>query len=182
MNQTYANWEMILVDDCSASPGLASRVQALQQQDGRIHAITRPVRGGVTAAVNDAMDIASGAFITVLGQEDALVDVALEVMVNAIMAGGHRAAYSDEDCIDAQGWLSEPWLKSDFNRRLLLTQDCVGRLLMVRRDVLTEIWPMEAACAELHDHALALWPRCGAGRPGDPSRGRDPLSPAGIGP
>ncbi len=156
LNQSYEDWELILVDDGSASLDLSTQIQAFCQQDQRIRAISRPARGGTAAAFNDAVEIATGTMVTSLGQADRLVDVALEVMANAIMVGQHVAAYCDEDSIDAEGELVEPWLKTDFNPRLLLAQDCVGHLLVVRRDALTQIWPLEPDYDEVHSLALAL--------------------------
>lgn len=156
LNQSYENWELILVDDASASRGVSARIEALCRQDTRIRAVVRPVHGGIGAATNDAVDIATGELVAFLGQEDALVDVALEAMVNAMAADGHDAAYSDEDVIDAEGQLALPWLKPDFNPRLLLAQECVGRLLMVRRPALNAVWPLEPDYDGVQDHALTL--------------------------
>lgn len=156
LNQSYENWELILVDDASASGDVSTRIEALCLQDTRIRAVVRPVQGGIGAATNDAVDIATGELVAFLGQEDALVDVALEAMVNAMAADGRDAAYSDEDAMDAEGQLALPWLKPDFNPRLLLAQECVGRLLMVRRPALNAVWPLELEHDGVQDHALAL--------------------------
>lgn len=156
LNQTYEDWELILVDDGSASRDLCARIQAFCHGDQRIRAISRLVRGGIAAAANDAMDIATGTLVTVLDQADELVDVALEVMVNEIVTGRHVAAYSDEDTVCTEGRLARPWLKTDFNPRLLLAQNCVGRLLVVRRDALDVILPLETIHDDVQDHAVAL--------------------------
>ena len=68
INQTYRNIEIILVDDGS-SDGCGAMCDAYAAQDGRVRVIHRP-NGGVSAARNSGMDIATGEFITFLDSDD----------------------------------------------------------------------------------------------------------------
>lgn len=60
--QTFTGWELILVDDGSpdGSGAICDRYAA---RDSRIKVIHKP-NGGVSAARNDALDIALGRYIT----------------------------------------------------------------------------------------------------------------------
>lgn len=68
--QTLTDWELILVDDGSpdGSGAICDRYAA---HDGRIKVIHRP-NGGVSAARNDALNIARGRYITFVDGDDYL--------------------------------------------------------------------------------------------------------------
>ena len=68
INQTYRNLEIILVDDGSPD-GCGAMCDAYAAQDDRVRVIHRP-NGGLSAARNSGMDIATGEFITFLDSDD----------------------------------------------------------------------------------------------------------------
>lgn len=82
VDQTYENWELIIVDDCSTDntqevvAGVASRLG-----DPRIRFVSNPVRLGMVANWNHAVELANGQFIKVLGQDDILKPDCLAVQV-----------------------------------------------------------------------------------------------------
>lgn len=71
--QTFTGWELILVDDGSpdGSGAICDRYAA---RDSRIKVIHKP-NGGVSAARNDALDIARGRYITFIDSDDYLGSV-----------------------------------------------------------------------------------------------------------
>ena len=68
LNQTYRNLEIILADDGSPD-GCGAMCDAYAAQDDRVRVIHRP-NGGLSAARNSGMDIATGEFITFLDSDD----------------------------------------------------------------------------------------------------------------
>jgi glycosyltransferase involved in cell wall biosynthesis len=70
LQQTYANLEIILVDDGS-SDGSAAICDAAAMQDARVRVMHTP-NGGVSAARNHGLDIAAGAYIVLVDADDIL--------------------------------------------------------------------------------------------------------------
>lgn len=69
--QTYSDFEIILVDDCSPDrcPQLCDEIAGT---DNRIRVVHRPVNGGLSAARNTGIDIAEGNFITFVDSDDTI--------------------------------------------------------------------------------------------------------------
>jgi hypothetical protein len=164
--QTYQNWELILVDDASRSPALSAQIKAFAARDRRIKPLALRRQGGISVATNAALERASGEWVAFFDHDDLLVDVALEVMLDRAERSGADLLYSDEDKIDQAGHLSEPHFKSDWNYRLLLGNNYLCHLLMVRRAALAQVGALDPARdgAQDHDLILRLDPSC-AGSP-----------------
>ena len=68
-NQTYANWEMIIVDDCS-SDQTTKIVRDIAEIDTRIKLISLAVNSGPAKARNVGIDQVSGKYMTFLDADD----------------------------------------------------------------------------------------------------------------
>ena len=81
IRQTYANWELIFVDDASQDDSVA--VMETWRSEKRIKVIRFPVNRGAGAAFGAAAATASGEILGMLGADDALQEDALDAMVDA---------------------------------------------------------------------------------------------------
>ena len=79
-NQTYADWELCLADDGSQAPHIRTVLAAASAADPRIKVLHREQNGGIVAASNDCLDLATGEFVAFLDHDDELVPHALERM------------------------------------------------------------------------------------------------------
>ncbi|SHI39413.1 glycosyltransferase family 2 protein [Flavobacterium terrae] len=68
-NQTYANWEMLIVDDCSSDKTVAI-IQQFMEDDHRIHLIRLNKNSGASKARNKAISEVKGDFMTFLDADD----------------------------------------------------------------------------------------------------------------
>ena len=64
-NQTYQDWEMIIVDDCSTDETY-NIVRKIAKADMRIHIFEQDKNAGAAMARNRALDTSSGRFIAYL--------------------------------------------------------------------------------------------------------------------
>ena len=69
LNQTYSNWEMVIVDDCSTD-NTTSIVKEYMERDNRIKLIVLEVNSGSAVARNTAMENAKGQYIAFLDSDD----------------------------------------------------------------------------------------------------------------
>jgi glycosyltransferase involved in cell wall biosynthesis len=69
LSQTYINWELLIVDDCS-SDNTAELARHYQEIDSRIHFFQTPDNSGVAKARNMAIHEAGGRFISFLDSDD----------------------------------------------------------------------------------------------------------------
>lgn len=103
MDQTFSDWELLLVDDgCTdGSPGICD---ALAASDIRIRALHQPKNAGVSEARNRGLREARGEYIAFLDADDAFEPRALETLWNLRARAGadtaacaHRNLYPNGD-------------------------------------------------------------------------------------
>ena len=82
VNQTYKNLEIICVNDCSPDNSL-NIIEEYQLKDNRIKLVNRKQNGGLSAARNSGLDIASGDYIYFLDSDDYIDLDYIETMLNA---------------------------------------------------------------------------------------------------
>jgi GT2 family glycosyltransferase len=156
LNQTYANWELLLVDDNSKSKELTQAIKEFCDRDKRIRVVVLKKNGRISVATNAALAMAKGEYIALFDHDDMLVDVAVEMMVEAAQRTGAKIVYSDEDKIDDYGRFSEPNLKPDWNYRLMLSQNYVCHFLMVAASAMKQVGPLRSQYDGAQDHDLVL--------------------------
>lgn len=154
--QSWANWELVIIDDCSGSTALTEMIAEFTALDPRIRSISLRRHHGISGATNEGIAAATGDWIALFDHDDLLADVAIEAMLLAARNTGARMLYSDEDKVDQRGFYSEPHLKTDWNYRLLLTNNYICHLLMVDAAALRAAGPMQERYDGAQDHDLVL--------------------------
>lgn len=91
-NQTYKNWEIIIVNDggCPPEGGIIDCLN-----DPRIHYIEHPNNMGIASARNTGIANSSGAFIAYLDDDDLFYPNHLEVLMNEMIKNNWDIAYTD---------------------------------------------------------------------------------------
>jgi hypothetical protein len=156
-SQTVTDWEWCIVDDCSTQNGAVELVQYAADLDQRIRFHRRPVNGGIVAASNDALGMASGEFVGFLDHDDRLLPDALERMAQAIEATTDvDYLYSDETHVFADGREAAHFPKPDWCPERFRASMYTCHLSLLRRDVVTEIGGFRAGYDGSQDHDLIL--------------------------
>lgn len=98
-NQTYANWEMLIVDDCSSDKTVAI-IQQFMEDDHRIHLIRLNKNSGAGVARNTALQIAKGRFIAFLDSDDIWKSDKLEKQLSFMKSENQPFSFSFYEWID----------------------------------------------------------------------------------
>ncbi len=102
LNQSYKNWEYILVDDCS-SDNSWEIINSFSQQDNRIKAYRLDINSGSGAARNHAIKNASGKYIAFLDSDDIWIPERLEKHISFMIKGNYAFSHSSYGYIDEKG-------------------------------------------------------------------------------
>jgi GT2 family glycosyltransferase len=96
-------------------------------------------RGGISAATNQALEMARGEFVCFVDHDDLLAPGALESSLGKLRQGSD-VVYSDEDKLeDAENALVEPFHKPEWSPEYFRGVMYVGHLLCLRRDLAAKV-------------------------------------------
>jgi hypothetical protein len=106
LGQTYANLELIVIDDASTDETW-SVLQSFD--DVRIRLLRHEVNQGAHATLNEALALAQGDFIAIINSDDVYHPERLEKLLSVATRGegGDTLIFSDVAFIDAQGVAAE---------------------------------------------------------------------------
>ena len=156
-DQTFADWELCLVDDCSPSPQVTELLDQAARLDPRIRIARRDENGGIVAASNDALAMARGEFVALLDHDDELHPDALALVEEALRREPQADyVYSDEDKIDRGGRHSGPFFKPDWSPERMRTQMYTCHLSVLRRSLVEEVGGFDAEYEGSQDWDLVL--------------------------
>lgn len=92
-NQTYINWEMLIVNDCSQD-NTAEIVQSYAVKDKRIKLINLKQNSGAAVARNTAMQNAKGRYIAFLDSDDLWKKEKLQKQLNFMQQNGYAFTFT----------------------------------------------------------------------------------------
>lgn len=123
INQTYQNWEMIIVDDCSTDN--TKSVVKEYEYDNRIKYYCLDINSGAAIARTRAMELAGGNYIAFLDSDDLWPANKLELQLTIMKKNNWNFTCTDYEQIDENSHSLHKTIKSisktDYNRLLL---DC----------------------------------------------------------
>ena len=99
--QTYKNWELIIVDDCS-NDGTEATISGIQKQDDRIYYIKNSSNSGAAVTRNTALKHAKGKWIAFLDSDDLWEPTKLEKQIKFMEENGYAFSYHEYVEIDEQ--------------------------------------------------------------------------------
>ena len=101
--QTYRNWEMIIIDDCSSDKS-SEIILSYAEKDGRIHYLkTDSPSGSPSRPRNIGLEHAKGEYIAMLDSDDIWLPSKLEEQLDFISNNGYDFVYSCYEKISHDG-------------------------------------------------------------------------------
>lgn len=157
VEQIYPHWELCLADDASTAPHVRSILEEYQAQDSRIKVTFRTKNGHISHSSNSALGLATGEFIALLDHDDLLTPDALyEVALLINRQPEVDMIYSDEDKLDDQEKLIDPYFKPDWCPDSFLSRMYTCHLGVYRRSLIKKIGGFRAGYEGSQDYDLVL--------------------------
>jgi GT2 family glycosyltransferase/glycosyltransferase involved in cell wall biosynthesis len=156
--QTYGNFTLVLVDDCSTDPAIRPRLEEWAALDARIRLVLRPENGHISAATNSAAEVAEGDYLVFVDNDDELPDQALAHFALYLQRFPEAdILYSDDAKLDRSGTgLTAPKFKPDWSPELLLSYCYVSHLKAIRASLYREIGGSRLGFEGSQDHDMLL--------------------------
>ena len=131
VDQTYSNWELLIVDDCSTDN--TDEVVKPFLNDTRIKYFKNEKNSGAALTRNRAMREAQGEWIAFLDSDDLWTADKLEKQVAFMKENGYSLSYTEYEKIDEEGkplniYVSGPRV---VNKRKMYNYDYIGQLTMM---------------------------------------------------
>ncbi|MEB3217340.1 MAG: glycosyltransferase [Nostocales cyanobacterium 94392] len=157
LNQVYPYWELCIADDASSDNQVRKLLDEYSAKDSRIKVIFRAENGHISRCSNSALEIATGEFVALLDHDDLLTPDALYEI--ASLLNEHPEAdmiYSDEDKINENGKLQDPFFKPDWCPDSFLSRMYTCHLGIYRRELLKTIGGFRTGYEGSQDYDLVL--------------------------
>lgn len=132
LDQTYSNWELIIVDDLSTDESV-SIVQKYMTKDERIKLHKLELNSGAAVARTKAIELSKGKYIAFLDSDDIWYKEKLEKQISFMEENGYPFTCTDYEQIDGEGKLRNKIIKTKTkaNYNKVLTSCPVGNLTVI---------------------------------------------------
>ena len=130
-NQTYPNWELVIVDDASSNPETIRTLIHWQQADQRIRVLLEPSHAGVSAARNRGFQTTRGDLVALMDDDDLMRPQRLASQLQEFLKDPTLAVvHSGMDLIDERGRVygvfQQPSEDPEWFKLQMLLQNFVG--------------------------------------------------------
>lgn len=130
INQTYGNWELLIVDDCSTDN---TDLVVASFKDSRIKLFHNKKNSGAALTRNYALRKAQGEWIAFLDSDDIWMPQKLEHQIDFMKKNGYSLSFTEYDKIDEESnplniYVSGP---EKVNRHRMYNYDYIGQLTMM---------------------------------------------------
>ncbi|WP_159947756.1 glycosyltransferase family 2 protein [Polaribacter septentrionalilitoris] len=142
LRQSYQNWELIIVDDCSNDKSI-DIITLYAKKDSRIRLFVLDVNSGAAIVRNKGIEMSKGNFIAFLDSDDLWLPKKLELQMNFMIENKFLLTHTSYEIIDEKGIPINKIIKCkeklDYNRMLYSNE--IGCLTaMYNSDVLGKIF------------------------------------------
>jgi teichuronic acid biosynthesis glycosyltransferase TuaG len=136
LKQTFANWEMIIVDDCSTDD-TREKVKTLGAEDRRIRLVCLEENGGAAVSRNRALRLARGRYIAFLDSDDCWKPEKLEKQLSFMKENDYAFTFTAYELMTQEGEFlnKQVWAPEQLSYSDLLKNTIIGCLtVMIDRE------------------------------------------------
>lgn len=157
LNQTYRNWELIIVNDCSTD-GTSEVVKQYAEQDPRIKIMNNAINLKLPATLNVGFRNASGKYYTWTSDDNLYKEDAIEKMVEALeSAPDYDMVYANYTIIDAENHeISKACLDNPGD---LIIGNVIGACFLYTSQIAKQVgeYDVNLFLAEDYDYWIRIW-------------------------
>lgn len=102
LSQTYDNWELIVIEDCS-SDGSLSLARDFEKQDGRITVYRNERNLGAAKSRNEGLKFVSGDYVAFIDADDAWFPEKLERQLSYMNKAGLGMCFTSYETVECDG-------------------------------------------------------------------------------
>jgi GT2 family glycosyltransferase len=157
-NQSYKNYELVIVDDGSNDEHITRYLQSLERLDSRIRVKILEKNVGISNALNLAIEMVGTEYFAVLDHDDELSMDALELVVLYLLEfQGTDYLYTDEDKLSANGaTYFGPFYKPDWSPEYFLSMMYTCHLSVFRTSIVRKLGGYRSSFDYAQDYDLVL--------------------------
>ncbi len=148
--QTYTDWELFIVDDCSEDCTLEI-AREYEKNDSRIHVIHNTVNKKLPASLNIGFRHTAGKYLTWTSDDNMYLPEALSVMVQRLKMSDTAMVCADMYFIDETGEI-KPGIVSGYRDKELCRYNTVGACFLYRREVLDSVGDYDTGLFYVEDY------------------------------
>lgn len=152
--QTYENWELLVIDDCSADHTVEI-IQALANEDDRIRLIRNSQNSGTAQTRNHGLELSAGEWVALLDSDDVWHSEKLEKQLAVALRTNADIVYCSYSLMDDRSHhLSDFVIPETTSYRDMLKENVIGcSTVLMRRAILTG----RRFSAEYYHEDYVLW-------------------------
>lgn len=102
INQTYQNWELIIIDDCSTDSSM-SIIDSFSKNEKRIKFFKNKINSGAAISRNIGLENSSGRFISFIDSDDVWELNKLEIQIKFMIVNNCPISFTEYNLIDEKG-------------------------------------------------------------------------------
>lgn len=156
LNQTFTDWELIIVNDCSTD-NTVNIIQEYAEKDKRIKIINNKKNEKLPNSLNIGFREAIGEYLTWTSDDNVYLNRAIEEMVKFLEENlEYQMVCARMDFIDKNG--NFMYKHVEYSNLLMFYNDCVGACFMYRDKVLHEVgeYDPEKFCIEDYEYWMRI--------------------------
>lgn len=155
--QYYQNWEFCLCDDASTRPETVAALKKYDGTDPRIKITYSTKNGGIAAASNKALSLATGEFMALLDNDDEIPPEALYEVVKLLNTHPETdMIYTDEDKFEMDGSRCDPYFKPDWSPEFILSCMYTCHFGVYRKSLVEKVGRFRTEYDKSQDYDLVL--------------------------
>jgi glycosyltransferase involved in cell wall biosynthesis len=152
--QTFANWELNMVDDNSSETAFLKVLSRCRDKRIRFHELSS--HSGIARASQWAVERSEGDYIAFMDQDDELYPDAFFSFASVLQEKDIDYFYSDRDMISPGGNRYMHFFKPDWSPEYLLSFNYTRHLEIFSKDIVLKVGGMRIECEGSQDYDLAL--------------------------